>query len=303
MFIYYKSNIMNNNSRFFNNFSTYMNMNTNTNTSNLSSNINDNNISNINNNYFNHDNINSRQYISILYTIYNDNYRLINELRNDNLQLRNYIVSEYERSVNNQNYMRHNIRRTAFPRTPYPIFHNFNSTFFNNVPVPPSNDQIQLSTLTTYYSNIIGPLNSNCPITLEAFENNSVVTLIKHCGHIFKQESLNNWFTENNRCPVCRYDVRNYTANTEDNYELIDSSNIVIDNNISNTENDDNVSNTENNTNNTNTNTNTNNNRTNLRVNTEEELTNQLDNMLTQLFNSNNNSDTSGNFIITYTLH
>ena len=299
MFIYYKSNIMNNNSRFFNNFSTSTNMNMNTNTSNSSSNINDtNNISNINNNYFNHDNINSRQYISILYTIYNDNYRLINELRNDNLQLRNYIVNEYERSVNNQNYMRHNNRRTAFPRTPYPIFHNFNSTFFNNVPVPPSNDQIQLSTLTTYYSNIIGPLNSNCPITLEAFENNSVVTLIKYCGHIFKHESLNNWFTENNRCPVCRYDVRNYTANTEDNYELIDSSNIVVDNNISNTENDDNVSNTENNTNNTNTN----NNRTNLRVNTEEELTNQIDNMLTQLFNNNNNGDASGNFVITYTL-
>lgn len=276
---------MNNNSRFFNNFSTYMNMNTNTNTSNLSSNMNDNNISNINNNYFNHDNINSRQYISILYTIYNDNYRLINELRNDNLQLRNYIVSEYERSVNNQNYMRHNNRRTAFPRTPYPIFHNFNSTFFNNVPVPPSNDQIQLSTLTTYYSNIVEPLNANCPITLEAFENNSVVTLIKHCGHIFKQESLINWFTENNRCPVCRYDVRNYTANTEDNYELIDSSNIVVINNTSDMEN--------------NVNANTNN-RTNLRANTEEELTNQIDNMLTQLFNNNNNSDSSGNFVITY---
>ena len=285
---------MNNNSRFFNNFSTNNNTNTNTNanfnTTNPYSNMND--LNNINNNYVNHDNINSRQYISILYTIYNDNYRLINELRNDNLMLRNYIVNEYERSVNNQNHIRFNNRRTPFPRTPYPIFNNFNSRFFDRVPVPPSNEQIQLATLTTYYSNIVEPLNANCPITLEEFEYGSIVTLIKHCGHIFKSESLNNWFTENNRCPVCRYDVRNYTANTEDNYELIDSSNIVVDNN--NTTSDDN------NTNANNTNTNTN--RTNLRVNAEEELTNQIDNMLTQLFNNNNNNDTSGNFVITYTL-
>ena len=294
---------MNNNSRFFNNFSTNTNNNTNANfnTTNPSSNIND--LNNINNNYINHDNINSRQYISILYTIYNDNYRLINELRNDNLMLRNHIVNEYERSVNNENHMRFNNRRRAFPRTPYPIFNNLHSTFYDRVPVPPSNEQIQLATLTTYYSNIVEPLNTNCPITLETFENNSVVTLIKYCGHIFRPESLNNWFSENNRCPVCRYDVRNYTANLDDNYELIDSSNIVVDNNTtSDTENTTNESNSNSNTNTNNNNNNNNNNRTNLRVNTEEELTNQIDNMLTQLFNNNNNSDSSGNFVITYTL-
>lgn len=279
---------MNNNSRFFNNFST------NTNTTNPYSNTN--NLRNIDNNYLNNDNINSRQYISILYTIYNDNYRLINALRSDNLMLRNYIVNEYQRSVNNQNHIRFdNTRNTfPFPRTPYPIFNNLNHRFFDNVPVPPSNEQIQIATLSTYYSNIVGPLNSNCPITLETFENNSVVTLIKYCGHIFKPEPLNNWFTENNRCPVCRYDVRNYTENTQDNYELIDNSNIVVDNTT--------TSDMENTTNESNTNTNNNINRTNLRVNTEEELTNQIDNMLTQLFNNNNNSDTSGNFVITYTL-
>ena len=164
-----------NNSRFFNNFRTNTNNNTN-------------NINNINN-----DNMNSRQYISILYTIYNNNYRLINELRNDNIMLRNHIVNEYERSQNNT---RLNNRRTSYPRTPYPFFSNFNSSFFDSVPVSPSNEQIQLATLSTNFSNIVGPLNSSCPITLDTFENNSVVTLIKYCGHIFKPESLNNWFTE-----------------------------------------------------------------------------------------------------------
>ena len=120
---------------------------------------------------------------------------MINELRNDNLMLRNHIINEYERSVNNQNHIRFNNRRTPFPRTPYPnynYYNNLNSTFLDRVPVPPSNEQIQLATLSTYYSNIIDPLNSSCPITLESFENNSVVSLIKYCGHIFKQESLHN---------------------------------------------------------------------------------------------------------------
>jgi len=283
----------------------------NINTTNPSRNINE--INNVNN--YNNDNINSRQYISVLYTLYNNNYRLINELRNDNLLLSNHIVNEYERSLDNPNHTRLN-SRTQFPRTPFSIFNNFNSAFFDRVLVPPSNEQIQLSTITTYYSNVIDPLNTSCPITLEEFENNSVVCLIKHCGHIFKPEPLYNWFSENNsnRCPVCRYDVRNYTTNTEDNYELTDSSNIIVDNT---TENDDNNSNNNSNintninsninSNNNNTNINSNNNtnnNSNLRLNTVEELTNQIDNFLTQLFNNNSssNNDISGNFVITYTL-
>ena len=45
-----------------------------------------------------------------------------------------------------------------------------------------------------------------------------MVTVIRFCGHIFYTEQLNTWFTSNCRCPVCRYDIRNYNStNSLDN--------------------------------------------------------------------------------------
>ena len=36
---------------------------------------------------------------------------------------------------------------------------------------------------------------------------------IIHCGHIFIPHQLNRWFQNNVRCPVCRYDIRDYEPN------------------------------------------------------------------------------------------
>jgi hypothetical protein len=60
------------------------------------------------------------------------------------------------------------------------------------------------------FSEITSPLNSSCPITLERFDETSSVTQILHCGHIFTPSGIESWFQSNVRCPVCRYDVRDY---------------------------------------------------------------------------------------------
>lgn len=52
--------------------------------------------------------------------------------------------------------------------------------------------------------------NTTCPITLEPFTNGEQVCRIKHCSHIFKRDAIINWFSRNVRCPVCRYDIRDY---------------------------------------------------------------------------------------------
>jgi len=52
--------------------------------------------------------------------------------------------------------------------------------------------------------------NVRCPISLEEFGRNDNILRIRHCKHIFKEESLLNWFCRNVRCPVCRYDIRDY---------------------------------------------------------------------------------------------
>ena len=36
------------------------------------------------------------------------------------------------------------------------------------------------------------------------------VTRIRSCGHVFHTQSIRNWFSNRVRCPVCRYDIREY---------------------------------------------------------------------------------------------
>ena len=45
-----------------------------------------------------------------------------------------------------------------------------------------------------------------------------MVSVIRFCGHIFRQDQLNTWFSSNCRCPVCRYDIRNYNSRTSSEF-------------------------------------------------------------------------------------
>ena len=90
----------------------------------------------------------------------------------------------------------------------------FLSNFLNtNVIVSPTNEQINNSSRIIRYDEIENPLSDVCPISLEHFNNDDMVRQILHCGHIFGQNSFQTWFTRNVRCPVCRYDIRNFTNN------------------------------------------------------------------------------------------
>lgn len=82
-----------------------------------------------------------------------------------------------------------------------------------NVVVRPSEEQIRNSTRSIIYSPNNTRINNNtCPITLEPFEEQQMLTQIMYCGHVFSQEGISRWFESNVRCPVCRYDIRNYNA-------------------------------------------------------------------------------------------
>lgn len=63
------------------------------------------------------------------------------------------------------------------------------------------------------YSSINSPMNTCCPISQEEFSHDQEVIMIKHCGHLFKQESLLTWFINHSTCPYCRYDIKNYSLN------------------------------------------------------------------------------------------
>jgi uncharacterized Zn finger protein (UPF0148 family) len=90
-------------------------------------------------------------------------------------------------------------------------------SFLDPITVRPTENQISSATRNINYGLIENPLNLSCPISLETFESDNDVTQIVHCGHIFNEDSLNQWFQSNVRCPVCRYDIR--TNNTREEEE------------------------------------------------------------------------------------
>ena len=98
---------------------------------------------------------------------------------------------------------------------------DFNTTFGNsiidllrafNTPVivAPTTTQIENAVRRICYRDIPNPISPICPISLERFNNDQTVSQIIHCGHIFNTDGLNEWFQTNVRCPVCRYDIRDY---------------------------------------------------------------------------------------------
>ena len=89
------------------------------------------------------------------------------------------------------------------------------SSFLNTtVSVRPSAEQLETASRLVRYGDITRPLSESCPISMENFSIDDQVRQIRHCGHIFMPSEFDEWFQSNVRCPVCRYDIRNYTATT-----------------------------------------------------------------------------------------
>jgi hypothetical protein len=86
----------------------------------------------------------------------------------------------------------------------------FNAFLNSNVTVRPTQRQIQNATRMIRFGDITNPLSDTCPISLEPFNENDMVQQLRPCGHIFHTPYFNQWFNSNVRCPVCRYDIRNF---------------------------------------------------------------------------------------------
>jgi hypothetical protein len=88
--------------------------------------------------------------------------------------------------------------------------------FQSNVPVIPTRQQMLNATREIQFGDIENPINTTCPISLETFQESDTITQILHCGHNFNTRQLNTWFQSNVRCPMCRYDIRDYNDNTNE---------------------------------------------------------------------------------------
>lgn len=205
--------------------------------------------------------------VDILNSMYNDNIRQINSLNATNTEIRNLLIQilnnnnnpNLRRSNNNhRNIQRNTNSRTLFPidnlgriiinNIPYVIetveevrpmtttntasqqnneFSRVLQSFFDPIEVYPTAEQIEAATRRVRYCDIVSPKNISCPISLTNFTDNDMVTVIRHCGHIFNTNELNTWFRAHCNCPVCRYDIRNDNSNAS---SLFTDENHVVNN-------------------------------------------------------------------------
>ena len=156
-------------------------------------------------------NDNMRRYLHVIEDVYNrDNDFYVNptgftNLRNTNTSNTLPILNTFIRQ-----YLRNRDEGDTFRNT------------YEDVVVRPTAAQIENATDTVVFDESDDNHNTSCPITLEVFRQGEELCSIRHCSHLFKREALMDWFRRNVRCPVCRYDIRDYVAPryTEDENEF-----------------------------------------------------------------------------------
>jgi hypothetical protein len=90
----------------------------------------------------------------------------------------------------------------------------FDPENFSPVIIRPTEQQISMATEQLRFGNIRDPYNTVCPIRQERFNQDEPVLQILPCSHLFSPEPLRQWFRTSVRCPLCRYDIRNYNPRT-----------------------------------------------------------------------------------------
>lgn len=167
--------------------------------------------------------INSQQ--NTYNTIFNNSY---NRRYND----RNVYTRGYSRDNNvNTNLSRNILQQTLLRNL---IFRSASlANTENNIP---TEEQITNSTTRTTFQEIENPINTTCPISQSDFSNNDIVLQINHCGHIFSERPLLQWFNINHCCPMCRYSIISDSSNKsiDEDTEL---NNITRNNNRNNNQN------------------------------------------------------------------
>lgn len=143
---------------------------------------------------------------------------------NDLLMRYNDNISRYQENMESlisifRNFIptqRYNSRtRTETPPTFYYNWVPQSQQTFENVIVSPSDEEINRATTISQYNPETPPTNTRCPITLDNFQEGDEITVITHCGHAFKSSAFTSWFRGNVRCPICRYDIREYRGSGE----------------------------------------------------------------------------------------
>ncbi len=120
-------------------------------------------------------------------------------------------------TVNNDNGTNNWTINVDERRNPRDIL-NWTLQNYNPIRIRPSVAQVRRSTRIMLYNQLDSSRNQTiCPITRENFTPNTSIMQIIPCGHIFTELSLRRHFRFSSRCPLCRYDIRDYIDSSSNN--------------------------------------------------------------------------------------
>lgn len=77
---------------------------------------------------------------------------------------------------------------------------DLSGNFFDPIPIAPTTEQINAAVDTH-----VQVTETTCSICQDAV---TCATRIRACGHCFHSQCIQQWFTMNPRCPMCRHDIR-----------------------------------------------------------------------------------------------
>lgn len=168
-----------------------------------------------------------------------DNLLNLNTNANSNNRPQHSVRQQNNRQQTNRQGSRNNGQSNLDRATEF-VVTNILRNFLEPIEIYPTSAQIETATRVARYGDIVSPLNTSCPITLENFNEDDRVLIIRHCNHVFSNSGLISWFRSNCRCPVCRYDIRNYVSeypnNTTDMSGNLNVSSSILPSPITNTE-------------------------------------------------------------------
>lgn len=115
---------------------------------------------------------------------------------------RNQLVALHERNIS---LALNVVRAWAGDDNAPTLVMNIPLNSLEDVPIVPTPTQI--STATELRTLI---LPTQCVICQEEMPTGTNAKRILHCGHLFHRPCIESWFQLNPRCPVCRYDIRDF---------------------------------------------------------------------------------------------
>jgi len=102
-------------------------------------------------------------------------------------------------------------------------FNNFVETTDENAGLTDEEKEMGLLDIS-FNVDIHSSIDTQCPISLDDFQENENITQVVECGHIFKTQPIMTWFERHTKCPKCRCELR---ANSDSPGSLDVSFNVV----------------------------------------------------------------------------